>query len=338
MDDPLFSCRLDQTEIQIIKGDLTQTAADALVSSDDVYLTKSGGISLAISQAAGEALNEDMRKFEIPVRLGRVVVTNAGRLPAKYVFHATTLDFATEPPMPALIAHLVRRILEIGAALEVKHIALPLLGTGTAGFTPAEGLRCIFQAAAYHIVSKTLKHVEKLTIVIFGSADVKASITAIEENVEQAEKIQQRIAQFQSICTELTDDEELTSILSKRIVDSKQTLRQCFHFDLMDEAETFRPPRDAVSYEGYREAQKRLNDALAELRDKKDANQKLLRLNRRRLQKLREEQAMKGISVDAETLIDIENTEQQIAELEYELEQIKNQRSVYQQELAALHY
>lgn len=164
--------RTGQTEIHVTNGDLTQVKADVLVSSDDVYLLRRDGIARALSSKAGIALDNDIRKLTVPLELGTVAVTNAGRLPAHYLFHATTMDFATEPPMRDLVAHLTRRIMELGAALDVDHIAMPLLGTGNAGFLPAQGLDSIFQTVAYHATSNKYPGIKKISIIVFGSPPI----------------------------------------------------------------------------------------------------------------------------------------------------------------------
>ena len=70
-------------------GDITASRADVLVSSDDSYLTMGGGVSLAIQRAAGQGILLEVAK-NIPAKLGDVVVTGAGSLSAKHVFHAVT--------------------------------------------------------------------------------------------------------------------------------------------------------------------------------------------------------------------------------------------------------
>src|SRR5690242_18531681 len=107
-EDTPFSFQLGTTTISTMVGNITQIEADALVSSDDVYLSMGGGVSFALSEAAGDALRDDARKQPVPLPLGSVWVTSAGRLPARYVLHATTIDFRLDPPVDALIASLVQ--------------------------------------------------------------------------------------------------------------------------------------------------------------------------------------------------------------------------------------
>lgn len=82
--------RFGQSSLTLEFGDITSSDAEILVSSDDYMLTMGGGVSAAIRRAGGEAIILDASK-KIPAELGDVVVTTAGALPAKHVFHAITI-------------------------------------------------------------------------------------------------------------------------------------------------------------------------------------------------------------------------------------------------------
>jgi O-acetyl-ADP-ribose deacetylase (regulator of RNase III) len=128
---------IGETTFAIAYADLTSVPADVLVSSDDNYLTMGGGVSAAVRRAAGPALVADGRKH-IPANLGDVVVTSAGTLPAKYVFHGVTIDMRNAVYADAgTVRRITRRCLELAATLGVRAIAFPALGTGVAG-VPAE--------------------------------------------------------------------------------------------------------------------------------------------------------------------------------------------------------
>ena len=117
-------------------GDLTTSRAKVIVSSDDSYLTMGGGVSAAIRAAGGDAIALDAAK-RIPARLGDVVVTTAGVLPAYYVFHAITLDPRSDvsPPHDEILTRVTRRCMELLDPLGVDSIAFPAIGAGVAGFT-----------------------------------------------------------------------------------------------------------------------------------------------------------------------------------------------------------
>src|SRR5262249_55780944 len=84
------SYRFGQSTLTIRFGDITGADAQALVSSDDCYITMGGGVSAAILRAGGEAIALDAAK-KVPAALGEIVVTTAGALPAQYIFHAITI-------------------------------------------------------------------------------------------------------------------------------------------------------------------------------------------------------------------------------------------------------
>jgi len=113
-------------------GDITTSKADVLVSSDDSYLTMGGGVSAAIRRAAGQGILLEVAK-KIPASLGDVVVTGAGSLPAKHVFHAVTIGDG-ESTSAEVVTQTTRRALRLLTALGLSTIAFPAIGAGVAGF------------------------------------------------------------------------------------------------------------------------------------------------------------------------------------------------------------
>ena len=121
----------------IIKfGDLTSAVTDVIVSSDDAYLSMGGGVSASILRAGGDVIARDARK-NVPCQMGDVVVTSAGKLEAKYVFHAITIDwsqkdeFTVEKSMNSII----KKSLNVLSVLGLKSIAFPAIGTGAARYS-----------------------------------------------------------------------------------------------------------------------------------------------------------------------------------------------------------
>ncbi len=113
-------------------GDITESEADVLVSSDDFMLTRGGGVSRAISHAAGQPLAAHGRKL-VPSELGDVLVTTAGGLGAKYIFHAVTIgDERGRLPPEAIVRQATQRALDLLPLLGCRSIAFPAIGAGEA--------------------------------------------------------------------------------------------------------------------------------------------------------------------------------------------------------------
>ena len=130
--------KFGDSQLTLAFGDITMSEAQVLVSSDDCYLTMSGGVSAAIRRVGGNAIALDAAK-KVPVPLGNVAVTTAGTLPAHHIFHAATLDPSSSLMSPTeILRNATRRSMELLHALQLRSIAFPALGAGTAKFSYEE--------------------------------------------------------------------------------------------------------------------------------------------------------------------------------------------------------
>ncbi|MCX4583932.1 macro domain-containing protein [Streptomyces sp. NBC_01481] len=126
--------RIGSSTFSVSYGLLEDSNAEVLVSSDDNYLTMGGGVSRSLLRSGGSDVLKHSRKM-IPLSIGDVAVTTAGKLPAKYIFHAVTIDLDRRVyPDHRCIRDLVNRALDLAEFLRIRTISFPALGTGVAGF------------------------------------------------------------------------------------------------------------------------------------------------------------------------------------------------------------
>lgn len=128
--------------IELVEGDITRIPVDAIVNAANSQLAGGGGVDGAIHEAAGPTL---MRELDgIRARIGRcdtgdAVVTGAGKLPAKYVFHAVGPIYRNgSHGEPALLASCYEKCLALAIQHGVHSISFPSISTGVYGYPIAE--------------------------------------------------------------------------------------------------------------------------------------------------------------------------------------------------------
>ena len=86
---PLFACC--SRKVETVQGDITRIPADAIVNAANSHLAGGGGVDGAIHRAGGPDIMRELDTIRRQIGhcpTGSAVVTSAGRLPAKFVFHA----------------------------------------------------------------------------------------------------------------------------------------------------------------------------------------------------------------------------------------------------------
>ena len=82
---------INNSTIKISFGNILDSLAEVIVNSSGSKMTMGGSLTRAIREAGGEVIREDCQT-ELPVNICDAVVTTAGRLHQKYVFHCITID------------------------------------------------------------------------------------------------------------------------------------------------------------------------------------------------------------------------------------------------------
>lgn len=147
-----FIVHLGLCQLQLLRGDITKIAVDAIVNAANSQLSGGGGVDGAIHSAGGP---EIMRELDvIRERIGRcepgsAVVTGAGRLPAKYVFHAVGPRYRDGKHKEAeLLEACYTTCLRLAAEHEAKSISFPSISTGIYGYPIEEAAEIAVRAVA----------------------------------------------------------------------------------------------------------------------------------------------------------------------------------------------
>lgn len=166
------------SKVILMQGDLTEMGTDAIVNAANNDLQHGGGVAGVIRRKGGPVIQEESNEIgSIPV--GGAAITSGGKLKAKYVIHAASMQLGGRTTAQALrssTAHSLR----IAAERGLKTIAFPAVGTGIAGFPLEECAEIMLREVVKHL--KRGSSLEKVYFVLFDEAAL-----------ETFEKVQRRM-------------------------------------------------------------------------------------------------------------------------------------------------
>jgi O-acetyl-ADP-ribose deacetylase (regulator of RNase III) len=138
--------QVNGTKVELVQGDITQQAVDAIVNAANSGLRGGGGVDGAIHRAGGPAIMEECRRIG-GCPTGSAVITTAGNLAARHVVHAVGPRWAGGNQGEAqLLAGAYRTSLEVAAKNGDRSIAFPSISTGAYGYPICEAAGVAIQA------------------------------------------------------------------------------------------------------------------------------------------------------------------------------------------------
>jgi O-acetyl-ADP-ribose deacetylase (regulator of RNase III) len=126
------SAPINGRSLELVIGDITRQAVDAIVNAANSRLAGGGGVDGAIHRAGGPAIMEETsRKYPDGCPTGSAEITSAGRLPAKYVIHAVGPVWGGgQRGEENLLIAAYEAALELADSHDCRSIALPALSAG----------------------------------------------------------------------------------------------------------------------------------------------------------------------------------------------------------------
>lgn len=147
----LYKVNFMGVTVRVVHDNITTLNVDAIVNPANSLLIMGGGVAAAIKRAGGRIIEEEARRYA-PIPVGSAIATTAGRLRAKYVIHAPTME---RPAMKIGVDNVrlaMRAALRCADELKVKSVAFPGLGTGVGGVP--------FSLAAEVMVNELLEYLK----------------------------------------------------------------------------------------------------------------------------------------------------------------------------------
>ena len=155
-------------KIIIKKGDITKEQVDAIVNAANSHLKHGGGVALAIVRAGGQEIQKESDEIIKKIGFlptGNAVITNAYRLPCKFVIH-TVGPIYGEGNEDEKLSRAVYNSLYLAHLYNLKSIALPAVSSGIFGF-PKDRCAKILIDTAVDFLSSVNTSIEKVIFCLF---------------------------------------------------------------------------------------------------------------------------------------------------------------------------
>lgn len=155
--------------LELIKGDITEVKADAIVNAANSSLLGGGGVDGAIHRKGGKTILEaciGIRNKQGKCKTGEAVITIAGNLPANYVIHTVGPVWNGESDKnEKLLADCYSNSLALAVEKGLKVIAFPNISTGIYHFPKDKAADIAISAV------KSFKESKELDRIIFVCFD-----------------------------------------------------------------------------------------------------------------------------------------------------------------------
>ncbi|MGP0565868.1 MULTISPECIES: macro domain-containing protein [unclassified Nitrospina] len=161
--------KINQSEIELQKGDITESETDAIVNAANSSLTLGAGVAGAIRTKGGPLIHEECKLIgHCPV--GEAVITSGGNLKADYVIHAVGPRYG-EGEEDEKLRNATLSSLRLADDHLLTSISFPAISTGVFGFPIEDCARIMLSAVEGYLSGKTGLH--RVRFVLFDAKSLE---------------------------------------------------------------------------------------------------------------------------------------------------------------------
>jgi len=164
-------------------GDITNIKVDAIVNPANSHGLMGGGVALSIKDKGGSEIEKEAIS-KAPIKVGEAIVTTAGKLKAKYVIHAPTMEEPAQPSNITSIKMATLSALKKASELKISSIAFPGMGTGVGGVPKTKAAQAMMETIKDFLSQSTLK---EIILIAYNQEMYEAFKDAIKKTFNRGE-------------------------------------------------------------------------------------------------------------------------------------------------------
>jgi O-acetyl-ADP-ribose deacetylase (regulator of RNase III) len=157
-------------KLEIMQGDITALAVDAIVNAANSSLLGGGGVDGAIHRAAGPGLLAECRTLG-GCPTGEARITGGYNLAARHVIHTVGPVYRGKPQDKSLLTACYQNSLKLAVDNHLTSIAFPAISCGVYGYPIAEACQVAVDTTG-NFLQKNLT-LETVIFMLFSPGDLR---------------------------------------------------------------------------------------------------------------------------------------------------------------------
>jgi len=156
--------RIGKSILELVEGDITEMATDAIVNAANAQLQLGGGVAGAIRRKGGPAIQAECNQIG-GTFVGGAVITTGGNLTAGHVIHAVGPRIG-EGDEDEKLRNATMNSLKVADENGLKSIAFPAISTGIFGFPIQRCAEIMLKTTADYLDGQT--GLERVVFCLYG--------------------------------------------------------------------------------------------------------------------------------------------------------------------------
>ncbi|KAM9851030.1 poly(ADP-ribose) polymerase family member 14-related sequence 1 [Aulostomus maculatus] len=167
--------------VQVVKGDITKEKADVIVNSTNESFSLKTGVSKAILDAAGQAVEDECQTLGAQPNTG-MIMTNPGNLNCKKILHLVGRADAVQ------VNKVVKEALQMCSQNSYISVSFPAIGTGQGNVDARQVADAMLDAVIEVLNPNTPSTLKTIRIIIFQAP----MLTEFYKSMQQKECVHQK--------------------------------------------------------------------------------------------------------------------------------------------------